>query len=236
MSTLRDELSSPSMKDPDSTMHAPSSRRVDITSSRRLFSSAAHAWTRGSDPGLRRTLTQTVSTGLREYGRWSSRSKPCRTSRKAATPRSSRRSAARSPSTRAARRPRRRRSQPLGVHARRRRPRARRRTARRDCVRAQADRPARHLGVHPRIGAADVVPSSRSGRRTRSARAAAARELAQRIGEELGLPVFLYADFGEGRGPAFFRRGGPEELQRRIDAGEVAPDFGPTRLDPRRAA
>jgi glutamate formiminotransferase len=37
---------------------------------------------------------------------------------------------------------------------------------------------------------------------------------------------------GDGRGPAFFRRGGPDELQRRIDAGELSPDFGPGRLDP----
>src|SRR5205085_5719749 len=43
---------------------------------------------------------------------------------------------------------------------------------------------------------------------------------------------FLYADLAAGRGPAFFRRGGPEELQRRIDAGEVQPDFGPARLHP----
>ena len=57
----------------------------------------------------------------------------------------------------------------------------------------------------------------------------AALEIAGRIGE-LGLPVFLYG--GPGRGPAFFRRGGPEELQRRIDAGELGPDFGPSRLDP----
>ena len=35
-----------------------------------------------------------------------------------------------------------------------------------------------------------------------------------------------------GRGPAFFRRGGPEGLQQRIDAGELVPDFGPSRLDP----
>ena len=51
--------------------------------------------------------------------------------------------------------------------------------------------------------------------------------LARRIGDELGLPVFLYGELAPGRGPAFFRRGGPEELQRRIDAGELAPDFGP---------
>ena len=56
--------------------------------------------------------------------------------------------------------------------------------------------------------------------------------LARRIGEELGLPVFLYGELAPGRGPAFFRRGGPEELGRRIDAGELQPDFGPRELDP----
>jgi glutamate formiminotransferase len=61
---------------------------------------------------------------------------------------------------------------------------------------------------------------------------AAALAIAARIGDELGLPVFLYGESAPGRGPAFFRRGGPEELQRRIDAGELAPDFGPARLDP----
>jgi glutamate formiminotransferase len=55
--------------------------------------------------------------------------------------------------------------------------------------------------------------------------------VAERIGV-LGLPVFLYGEPAQGRGPAFFRRGGPDELQRRIDAGEVAPDFGPSQLDP----
>ena len=89
-----------------------------------------------------------------------------------------------------------------------------------------------HAGVHPRIGAADVVPivpvvpSDMERART------TALELARRIGEELGLPVFLYGELAPERGPAFFRRGGPEELQRRLDAGELAPDFGPSQLDP----
>ena len=61
---------------------------------------------------------------------------------------------------------------------------------------------------------------------------AAAHEVARRVGGELGLPVFLYAELAAGRGPAFFRRGGPEELQRRIDDGELAPDFGPPKLHP----
>src|SRR5207253_10564169 len=46
----------------------------------------------------------------------------------------------------------------------------------------------------------------------------AAMRVAERIGVELELPVFLYADLARGRGPAFFRRGGPGELQRRLDA------------------
>ena len=91
----------------------------------------------------------------------------------------------------------------------------------------------RHEGAHPCIGAADVVPfvpiRGADGDRAR----AAALELARRVGEELALPVFLYADLAPGRGPAFFRRGGPVELQRRLDAGELVPDFGPARLDER---
>jgi glutamate formiminotransferase len=58
----------------------------------------------------------------------------------------------------------------------------------------------------------------------------AAKELARRVGDDLGLPVFLYGELASGRGPAFFRRGGPDELQRRMDAGELKPDFGPERL------
>jgi glutamate formiminotransferase len=58
----------------------------------------------------------------------------------------------------------------------------------------------------------------------------AAGRLAARAGEELGLPVFLYGALGAGRGPAFFRQGGPQELQRRVAAGELAPEHGPSQL------
>jgi glutamate formiminotransferase/glutamate formiminotransferase/formiminotetrahydrofolate cyclodeaminase len=60
----------------------------------------------------------------------------------------------------------------------------------------------------------------------------AAHELANRVGHELGLPVFLYGDAAPGVRPALLRRGGPGELQRRIDAGELTPDGGPVQLDP----
>ena len=65
---------------------------------------------------------------------------------------------------------------------------------------------------------------------------AVAREVGRRVGEELGLPVFLYGELAEGRRPVFFRRGGPAELQRRVDEGELSPAYGPRRLDPRSGA
>jgi len=89
-----------------------------------------------------------------------------------------------------------------------------------------------HEGAHPRIGAADVVPIVPLVPEEMGRARAAALAVAERIGSELGLPVFLYGESSPGRGPAFFRRGGPDELQRRIDTGELAPDFGPPRLDP----
>jgi len=103
------------------------------------------------------------------------------------------------------------------------------------CARERIDL-RRHEGAHPRIGAADVVPLVPIGKNNDERARAAALELARRVGEELALPVFLYAELAPGRGPAFFRRGGPEELQRRIDDGELAPDFGPTQLDERAGA
>jgi glutamate formiminotransferase len=99
------------------------------------------------------------------------------------------------------------------------------------CAREQIDLRT-HAGAHPRIGVADVVPIVPLRPEDMTHACAAAAELARRIGEELGLPVFLYGELAPGRGPAFFRRGGPEELQRRIDAGELVPDYGPRQLDP----
>jgi glutamate formiminotransferase len=90
----------------------------------------------------------------------------------------------------------------------------------------------KHQGVHPRIGAADVVPIVPIRPEDMERARAAALELARRIGTEVGLPVCLYGEIGAGRGPAFFRRGGTAELQRRIDAGELEPEFGPSQLDP----
>ncbi len=86
------------------------------------------------------------------------------------------------------------------------------------------------VGAHPRIGAADVVPLVPLAPEDAGRAGKAALQLAQRVGEELELPVFLYGELGRGHGPAYFRSGGTVELQRRLDRGQVVPDFGPARL------
>ena len=85
----------------------------------------------------------------------------------------------------------------------------------------------RHEGAHPRIGAADVVPFVPIEPGDLERARAASLATGARIGAELGLPVFVYAP--PDRGPAFYRGG---DIQARMDAGEVVPDFGPPRLHP----
>jgi glutamate formiminotransferase len=100
------------------------------------------------------------------------------------------------------------------------------------CARERIDL-RRHEGAHPRIGAADVVPVIAVDPADAGRARACALVVAGRIGAELQLPVFLYGESASGQSPAFFRRGGTDELQRRIDGGELAPDFGPAKLDER---
>jgi glutamate formiminotransferase len=99
------------------------------------------------------------------------------------------------------------------------------------CARDRIDL-RQHVGAHPRIGAADVVPVVPVRPEDMGRARETALEVARQIGGELGLPAFLYGELAPERGPAFYRRGGPGELQRRIDAGELAPDFGPAQLHP----
>jgi glutamate formiminotransferase len=103
------------------------------------------------------------------------------------------------------------------------------------CARERIDL-RRHEGAHPRVGAADVVPvvPVRPGDMERAKRAALA--LAERVGGELDLPVFVYGELAPGRGPAFFRAEGLEELRRRVESGELAPEFGPARIEDRSGA
>ena len=103
------------------------------------------------------------------------------------------------------------------------------------CARERIDL-RRHEGAHPRVGAADVVPvvPVRPADMERAKRAALA--LAERVGGELDLPVFVYGELAPGRGPAFFRAEGLEGLRRRVESGELAPEFGPARIEERSGA
>src|SRR6185437_16291355 len=49
-----------------------------------------------------------------------------------------------------------------------------------------------HSGAHPRMGAADVVPFIPLDGTTMEQCIALARELGERVGKDLGIPVFLY--------------------------------------------
>ena len=89
-------------------------------------------------------------------------------------------------------------------------------------------------GAHPRIGALDVCPVVFVDSSTREPAREAALASAERIAA-LGVPVFLYGDLAssaERSERAYFRRGGPVELARRLRAGELEPDLGPGEAHP----
>jgi glutamate formiminotransferase/glutamate formiminotransferase/formiminotetrahydrofolate cyclodeaminase len=93
----------------------------------------------------------------------------------------------------------------------------------------------RHEGLHPFVGALDVMPVVYLDAAGRGPAVAEALTAAARIGAELDLPVVLYGELAtrpEHRERAWLRRGGRVELARRIEAGEVIPDFGPRRAHP----
>jgi glutamate formiminotransferase len=90
-------------------------------------------------------------------------------------------------------------------------------------------------GVHPCVGALDVMPVVYLDEGERGAACAEALTAAALVGEQLELPVFLYGELAtrpEHAERADIRRGGHEELARRIESGELQPDYGPRRLHP----
>ena len=90
-----------------------------------------------------------------------------------------------------------------------------------------------HDGIHPRVGALDVAPVIYRDPGERGAACAEALTLADRLADELQLPVFLYGPLtDEHHTRSDIRRGGPQALQARIDSGELSPDFGPRQLHP----
>lgn len=92
-----------------------------------------------------------------------------------------------------------------------------------------------HSGTHARIGAADVIPIVPVKGLSLADAVSRARALGERIGGELRLPVYLYAEAARSeqrRRLPFIRRGEYEGLAARITDGFL-PDYGPTVFNPR---
>lgn len=90
-------------------------------------------------------------------------------------------------------------------------------------------------GVHPRMGAVDVVPFVPLGATPMAAAVAAARAFGEAVAERFGIPVFLYEEAARQearRNLAAVRRGGFEALAGRLSEPDWRPDFGPPRPHP----
>ncbi len=96
-----------------------------------------------------------------------------------------------------------------------------------------------HRGAHPRIGAVDVVPFIPVANVTMDDCAELARKLAQRVGEELRVPVYLYehaASAPHRRNLADIREGEYEGCARKLMDPLWQPDHGPCEFVPKSGA
>jgi glutamate formiminotransferase/formiminotetrahydrofolate cyclodeaminase len=93
-----------------------------------------------------------------------------------------------------------------------------------------------HTGEHPRIGASDVVPFVPISGVTMQDSIQLARKLGQRVGEQLGIPVYLYEEAAtrpDRQNLENIRRGQYEGLKAEILINpDRQPDYGPARLGP----
>ena len=89
---------------------------------------------------------------------------------------------------------------------------------------------SKHKGEHPRMGATDVCPFIPVSGITMEETVLIARKVAERIGNELGIPVFCYENAAfkdERRNLAACRSGEYEGLEKKLAGPEWKPDFGP---------
>jgi len=93
-----------------------------------------------------------------------------------------------------------------------------------------------HKGEHPRMGACDVIPFVPISGVSVEECVGLARELGRRIGEELGVPIYLYAEAAtrpERKALPDIRKGEFEGLREKIGKDPAyVPDFGPNRIHP----
>ncbi|MEO5985075.1 MAG: glutamate formimidoyltransferase, partial [Ferruginibacter sp.] len=98
---------------------------------------------------------------------------------------------------------------------------------------------AKHKGAHPRMGATDVCPLIPVAGITMEETVSYAKQLAQRVGEELLIPVYLYE--AAQKDPvrsnlASIREGEYEGFSEKIKLPQWRPDFGPAVFDTKRGA
>jgi glutamate formiminotransferase / formiminotetrahydrofolate cyclodeaminase len=94
-------------------------------------------------------------------------------------------------------------------------------------------------GEHPRMGAVDVVPFIPVSGVTMEECVALARRFGQRVGEELGVPVYLYEeaqDQPHRKALRQIRAGEYEAVKDRITQPQWKPDYGPAQFVPRSGA
>ena len=98
---------------------------------------------------------------------------------------------------------------------------------------------SKHQGEHPRMGATDVCPLIPVADISMEECVQWARKLAERVGKELEIPVYLYesaATRPERRNLAAIRSGEYEALPDKLAKAEWKPDFGPAKFNARAGA
>lgn len=98
---------------------------------------------------------------------------------------------------------------------------------------------SRHQGAHPRMGATDVCPLIPVSGISMEEVVVFARKLAERVGNELDIPVYCYEEAAfspERKNLATIRAGEYEGLAEKLARPEWKPDFGPARFHPKAGA
>jgi glutamate formiminotransferase / formiminotetrahydrofolate cyclodeaminase len=98
---------------------------------------------------------------------------------------------------------------------------------------------SKHKGSHPRMGATDVCPFVPVSGVTTEECIELSKEVAKKVGEELGIPVFLYeksATRPERENLAIVRQGEYEALEEKLKKPEWKPDFGPQKFNAKAGA
>lgn len=96
-----------------------------------------------------------------------------------------------------------------------------------------------HRGEHPRLGATDVCPFVPLGDTSMQECVEMSHRVAKRVGEELGIPVYLYEEAAtrpERRSLSGIRKGEYEGLASRMKDPAWRPDYGPASFNARAGA